>query len=201
MPRPLRSQLPDGTYHVTARGVDGTAIFRDDHDREAYVARLERAARRYEWRVLAYCLMDNHVHLLVETRQQQLSSGMQYLHGAYAQRFNRRYNRTGHLFGGRFASFVVDTDEHLAAALDYIRNNPVRARLVEEATAYAWSAVGGSFDARRREAPPPTTGKRLQRTTRVHFEGQHHERRAAGRKPDHPVAPLPDAAGRGPPVR
>ena len=104
MPRVLRTRLPDGYFHVTARGVDGTAIFRDDHDRVAYLGLFGETVERYAWNCHAFCLMDNHVHLVLDTAQPRLSAGIQYLHGEHARRFNNRHERTGHLFGARFAS-------------------------------------------------------------------------------------------------
>ena len=116
MPRILRSQLPDGFFHVTIRGVDGCTIFRDDDDRRLFLKLLAICVTRYRWSVYAFCLMTNHYHLVVEATQPRLSSGMQYLSGRYAQRFNVRHGRTGHLFGGRFTSQVFPGDTLTATA-------------------------------------------------------------------------------------
>jgi putative transposase len=136
VPRILRTQLPDGVFHVTARGVNGAFLFRDDDDRRMYLALLAKTVRRYEWHVDTFCLMGNHVHLILLARQAQLSAGVQYLHGRYAQSFNRRHGRTGHLFGARFASWVIETDDHLGRAREYVLDNPVAAGLTP--TREAW---------------------------------------------------------------
>ena len=141
MPRVRRSDLPDGVFHVTARGVDGCAIFRDDVDRVTFLRILAGTVDRDGWRVLAFCLLSNHYHLVVDTTRRRLSAGVQHLSGMHAQRFNRRHNRTGHLFGGRFAARVIDGERRLAATLDYVRQNPVRAGLVREADEWPWTAL------------------------------------------------------------
>ena len=114
MPRIPRSQLPSPAwYHVICRGVEQRPIVLDDLDREAWFKLFLDVERRFGWRVHAWCLLDNHFHLLVETTQPELSRGMQRLNGVYAMRFNRRYDRSGHLFQGRFESRVIEGDEYL----------------------------------------------------------------------------------------
>ncbi|MDX6542881.1 MAG: REP-associated tyrosine transposase, partial [Gaiellaceae bacterium] len=141
MPRILRTRLPDGYFHVTARGVDGTAIFRDDHDRVAYLGLFAETVERHGWSCHAFCLMGNHVHHVLDIAQPTLSAGIQYLHGEYAQRFNNRHERTGHLFGARFASWVIETEQQLQNTIAYVLNNPVRAGLVDDPDDYPWSAA------------------------------------------------------------
>ena len=102
MPRPLRSDLPDGIYHVTTRGVAGTRIFVDDDDRRTFLARLLDVVGRFGWCCHALCLMDTHYHLVIETTRVSLSAGLKRLNGLYAQGFNERHERRGHLFGDRF---------------------------------------------------------------------------------------------------
>ncbi len=140
MARLPRSALPPhGIYHVTSRGVDRCAIFRDDDDRAAFVRRLRLVARRWQWVGHAYCLMDNHYHLVVETSLDRLSAGFHRLNGTHAQRFNERHGRAGHLFQGRFDARVLRDDEHLAAAVAYTRANPVRAGLCDAAAQWPWA--------------------------------------------------------------
>src|SRR6266516_6260306 len=141
MPRILRTSLPDGSFHVTARGVNGSAIFLDDHDRLAFLRLLAKAVRRYGWTVRAYCLMGNHYHLILETTQPRLSRGMQYLNGSYAQRFNLRHGRTRHLFGARFAAWVIESEGHLRHAIEYLLANPVRAGICARIGDWPWSAA------------------------------------------------------------
>src|SRR5262249_20730838 len=102
---------------------------------------LAQEVERHDWRVHSFCLMPNHHHLIVETELWRLSEGMRRLNGIYAQAFNRRHKRWGHLFGDRFASWAVEGAEHLAAAIEYVLQNPVRAGLVDRAEDWPWSAA------------------------------------------------------------
>ena len=127
--RPPRIEVAQGVYHVVARGNERRLVFRDDVDRERFLEILCRVAERYDWRVLCYCLMGNHYHLLVVTVGPNLARGMRQLNGVYAQWFNRRHGRVGHLFQGRYKAVLVQGDEHLHRAVRYIVRNPVRAGL------------------------------------------------------------------------
>src|ERR1051325_6327587 len=113
MRRRLRSEVAGGTSHVSARGVDRRRTFVDDEDYETYTKWLATVVRRQGWHLLCFCLMPNHVHLLVETPETNLGNGMQLLHGQYALAFNRRHDRTGHLFETRYKSPLVNSDEAL----------------------------------------------------------------------------------------
>jgi putative transposase len=138
MPRLPRYLLPvEGVYHVTARGVARCAISHDD-DRRFFLALLARAVRRADWTCHAFCLMPNHYHVVVETVLERLSRGLHRLNGDYAQAFNQRHGRSGHLFGDRFAAFAIRDDEHLRQACEYVLQNPVRAGLCERAADWRW---------------------------------------------------------------
>jgi putative transposase len=141
VPRIPRRSLPDGIFHVTSRGVARALIFRDVLDYVALRSQLREVIRRFGWNVYAYCLMPNHYHLIVEIDREQLSAGMHRLNGLYAQRFNRRHDRVGHVFQNRFAAYVIESDEHLLAAILYLGENPVRAGLCEQAADWPWSAA------------------------------------------------------------
>ena len=144
MPRLPRNLLPpEGIYHVTTRGVARNAIALDDDDRRLFLRLLAAAVRREAWRCLAFCLMTNHYHLVVETWLDRLSRGLHRLNGLYAQSFNARYKRSGHLFGDRFSAFVIRDDEHLRNACEYVRQNPVRAGLCKEASKWPWAGSRG----------------------------------------------------------
>jgi putative transposase len=140
MARKLREQVAGGVYHVYARGNKKADIYLDDADRWAYLRLLGRVVTRREWRLMAYCLMANHVHFLVETPEADIGAGMQWFHGNYARTFNERHAEAGHVFQGRYGSTLVAGDEQLVTVVGYIAHNPVKAGLVGEAGAWAWSS-------------------------------------------------------------
>jgi len=140
VPRLARNKLPDGVFHVTARGVARNTIFRDDLDYADVKQQLLRVREAYGWTLHAYCLLPNHYHLIVEAKQRDLSIGMQRLNGRYAQRFNQRYDRVGHVFQNRFGSYVIETEEHFARALAYVAANPVEAGLCKRIEDWPWGA-------------------------------------------------------------
>lgn len=138
--RPLRIELAGAVYHVISRGNERKAIFRDDRDRQIYLDRLAQCRSKFRFRVLGYCLMSNHVHLALERGPVALSRAMLALNSFYAQRFNLRHDRVGHLFQGRYKAFLVQDESYLFALLRYIHLNPVRARLADRPEAYRWSS-------------------------------------------------------------
>jgi REP element-mobilizing transposase RayT len=140
MSRPLRIEFAGALYHVMARGDGRRGIFEDDEDREAFLNQLSRVCERFQWRLWAYCLMDNHYHLLVETLQPTLSRGMREVNGVYTQAFNRRHGRVGHVLQGRYKAVLVDKDAYLLELSRYIVLNPVRARMCEHAGDWPWSS-------------------------------------------------------------
>ena len=131
--------LPDGTFHVGTRGVDGTAVFRTDDDRRYFLHLVADVVQRHDWLVHAFCLMTNHYHLVVEALRDELSDGCHRLNGVYAQTFNRRYKRKGHLWGDRFWSGPIDSDEQFEDTCAYVLNNPVRAGHCDEPAGWPWS--------------------------------------------------------------
>ena len=152
VPRKPRQEAAGGVHHVFARGNDRRAIYVDDVDRRGYLDILGRVTRRQRWRCLAYCLMPNHIHLLLETPFANLGAGMHRLQGSYAQAFNERHGRSGHLFQGRYGSIHMTTDEHVWAAAAYIALNPVAAGLCNTPEEWPWSSHQSTIDARRRPA-------------------------------------------------
>jgi REP element-mobilizing transposase RayT len=141
MARPLRIEFPGALYHVTARGNARQAIFLDDDDRRLFLHRFGRVAQTHRWRCLAYCLMPNHYHLLVETPGADLSRGMQKLNATYSQGFNARHERVGHVLQGRFSAILVEREGHLREVARYVVLNPVRAEMVASPEAYPWSSL------------------------------------------------------------
>lgn len=143
MGRPLRIEYPGALYHITSRGNERKAIFKDDSDRDRFLEILSDYHDRYGILVHSYVLMDNHYHLVVETPQGNLLKVMHGLNGGYAGYFNRRHGRSWHLFQGRYKGIVVDKDEYLIALSRYVHLNPVRAGIVERPEHYRWSSYPG----------------------------------------------------------
>jgi REP element-mobilizing transposase RayT len=152
MARPLRIELAGGLYHVTARGDRREAIYRDDADREAWLAVFAEVCTRFNWRCHAYCQMTNHYHVVVETAEGNLSKGMRQLNGVFTQRVNRRHGLVGHLFQGRFKGILVERDTYLLELARYVVLNPVRAGMVADAGDWAWSSYPAMLG--RVPAPP-----------------------------------------------
>lgn len=148
MPRMLRVEYPGAVYHVMARGNNGQLIYRGDSDRKIFMETLSECCRKTGWRIHAYVLMDNHYHILLETPEPNLVSGMKWLQGTYTQRFNRANERKGHLFQGRYKALLVDPDEpeYFQIVSDYIHLNPVRSRRMDPTLmskqANPWSSYG-----------------------------------------------------------
>ena len=155
MARPIRIEFAGALYHVTTRGDRREAIFEDDADRERFLNLLGRVAGDFNWVVHAYCLMDNHYHLLVETPDGNLGRGMRQLNGVYTQDSNRRHRRAGHLFQGRYKAILVDAESYLLELARYVVLNPVRARLVKSADAWPWSSFRATMGG---EVSPPWLG-------------------------------------------
>ena len=144
VPRRPRFDLPpQGTYHVFNRGVEQRPLYLDDDDRRAFLSFLRLATRRTAWLVDAFTLMDNHFHLVVTTQLDRLSKGMHTLGFRYAQRFNDRHSRVGHLFQGRFSARVVEDERHFFDVCEYVFDNPVRQGMCTRAVDYPWS--GGEY--------------------------------------------------------
>ena len=140
MSRPLRLEFAHALYHVTSRGNRGEDIYHDDADRQAWLSVLAQVCKRFNWSVQAYCMMDNHYHLLVQTPDANLSAGMRQLNGVYTQLANRTHGRVGHVFQGRFKAILVDEDNYLLELARYVVLNPVRAGVVQEAKDWPWSS-------------------------------------------------------------
>ncbi|MEE9912919.1 MAG: transposase [Deltaproteobacteria bacterium] len=131
MSRPLRIQYPDAYYHVTCRGNERREIFRDSEDRSAFLRLLTRSVEVFEVHLLAYALMPNHFHLLVRTPKSNLSEFMRHFNISYTGSFNRTYDRSGHLYQGRYKSFLIDADNYLLEVSRYIHLNPLRMKSKE----------------------------------------------------------------------
>ena len=140
MARPLRIDQEETFYHVINRGNERRIIFRDDADYEGFLSRLGRCSERFELDVFAYVLMRNHYHLLVRTHEANLSRAMQWLGVSYSSWHNARHHRIGHLFQGRFKSFIIQETAYIYRLLLYIHRNPLRAKATEDLADYCWSS-------------------------------------------------------------
>jgi putative transposase len=132
---------------VYARGNDRRRIFGGDRDRREYLRLLGRIVERHAWLCLAYCLMDNHVHLLLETPEPNLDVGMRRFHGTYAQEFNERHGRSGHLFQGRYGAVRLKYPGQVPTAAAYIAANPVEAGLCADPADWPWSSHAAMCEA------------------------------------------------------
>jgi len=139
MARRPRVFAPGLLYHVIVRGNQRRKTFRRDDDYKAYLDRLEKYRTRFHVRIYAYCLMPNHVHLLLETGTTPLAKFMQGVQQSYTQYFNRSYRKVGHLFQGRYKAIICDKDKYLLSLIRYIHLNPVRAALSKRPEAYLYS--------------------------------------------------------------
>ncbi len=164
MPRGPRLDAPGALHHVMARGIERRAIFAHDPDRHAFLERLASVVEAAHTGLLAWCLMPNHFHLLLQTGTVPLSTVMRCLLAGYAVTFNRHHRRAGHLFQNRFKSILVEAEPYLLELVRYIHLNPVRARLVPSVTAlarYPWT--GHAVLMGHRPYPPQDTAPVLSR--------------------------------------
>ncbi len=146
MARPLRMDYPDTFYHVLSRGNERKEIFRDEKDHLRFLDTLGKMVERFKLEVHAYVLMKNHFHLLVHTKEANLSRAIQWLGVSYSVWFNRKYQRSGHLFQGRFKSFLIENDRYFTTMCLYIHGNPLRARIVKRLSDYQWSSYQAYAD-------------------------------------------------------
>jgi len=150
MPRPPRIEFEGAVYHVMSRGNGRQRIVHDDRDRRRLDEGLEAAVERFDWRVLAYVWMDNHLHVAVRTPRPNLARGMQHLLSSYANFHARRHGRGGHLFQGRYQALLIGGEGYYWDVTRYVHLNPLRAGLVQKPQDWRWSSYGGYHDRRRR---------------------------------------------------
>lgn len=148
MGRTPRSNLPDGYFHVSARGVDRrTPVFRDDLDRMTFLRLARLTVPKFDWTCHALCLMGTHYHLVLEARRVDLSAGLRWLNWTYAMSFNRRHGRFGHVFADRFSAKAIESEEYLHDVCADVLLNPVRAGLCERVEDWRWSYSPHGLDA------------------------------------------------------
>jgi putative transposase len=141
MPRISRGLADDSIYHVINRGNGGQVVFQKDKDYEVFVNLMKEAKIRYAVEIFAYCLMPNHFHMVVMPHQSEdLSKWMQWLLTSHVRRFHKHYGTSGHIWQGRYKSFLIQKDSHLLTVLKYVESNPLRAGLVNSANNWLWSS-------------------------------------------------------------
>lgn len=140
MPRVRREKCSNSIYHVIVRGNNREDLFRDYMDREVYLKRVKHYKEKFQMEIYAYCMMTNHVHLVVYDNGQDISKFMQGLNLSYAIYFNKKYDRCGHVFQGRFTSVMVKSDDYFIHVSKYVHLNPVKAHIVADAAEYNWSS-------------------------------------------------------------
>ena len=140
MARKPRVEFEGAFYHVIVRGNQRQKIFRDDRDRLTYLERVEHYRQRYRFKIYAYVLMSNHVHLLLETGKTPLSKILQGIQFTYTQYYNRRYRTVGHLFQGRYKAILCDRHAYLLELVRYIHLNPARLKNPQRLAGYRWSS-------------------------------------------------------------
>ena len=140
MARALRMEYPGALHYVTAQGNARGAICLDDGDRRHFLALLTEVVRTHGWTCHAWCLLDDHYHLMIETAEPNLGQGMRQLNGVYTQRFNRGHERTGHVFQGRYKAVLVERGPYWLELARHVVLNPVRAGLVAVAGEWQWSS-------------------------------------------------------------
>jgi putative transposase len=148
MPFPPRLQVAGATYHVATRGTGPSELFRTPEDRRGFLSVLERAVKKYAWRVHAYCLMVTHYHLAVTTPEPNIARGMQFLNSIHARAFNKCYGRLGHLVAARYSAKLIETDGHAYEVCRYVPLNPVRAGLCANPEDWPWSSYAATIGLR-----------------------------------------------------
>ena len=146
VPSPPRDETP-GFHHVWCRGNNKRRIVVDDHDRLSLLAQIDIAAELFGWQVLAYCVMDNHYHLVIGIDERGMADGFCRINTFHATQFNRRHGRVNHLFGKRYGNKLLDDEPSLLEACRYVVLNPVRAAMVERPEEFRWSSYRGTVDA------------------------------------------------------
>jgi putative transposase len=140
MPRPPRIQAPGAIYHVIVQAADGGVIYPDDAARLQQLDLFERCLKKYNWISYGYCLLSTHGHLIVQTLEANIAPGMQWLSGLFGQRLNRRLDRSGHVFGARYYTKMIETEGHLLMTIRYVAHNAREAGMCETLFDWPWSS-------------------------------------------------------------
>ncbi len=146
MPRKAREKSESGIYHIMMRGINRQKVFKDDEDCLRFIQTLQKYKEQSDYAIYAYCLMGNHVHILLKTGTEPLEQIMRRVCGSYVYWYNDKYQRIGNLFQDRFKSEPVDGDAYFLVVLRYIHQNPVKAGLVKNIEQYKWSSYKEYLD-------------------------------------------------------
>ena len=148
MPRCKREKSESGIYHIMIRGINKQQIFHDSKDCEKFLYILSDCKEKSHFKLFAYCLMGNHIHILLQETDEPIGQIFRRIGARYVYWYNYKYQRTGHLFQDRFKSEPVETDEYFLSALAYIHNNPVNANVCRHPSEYRWSSFNAYYDAK-----------------------------------------------------
>lgn len=140
MPRYARKQSDSSTYHIMLRGINREKIFLDEKDKYRFIDTLKRFKEKCKYKIYAYCLMDNHIHLLIKEKEEPINVTMKRIGVSYVSYFNKRHRRIGHLFQDRYLSEAIEDDSYLLTVMRYIHNNPIKAKITAEPDEYKWSS-------------------------------------------------------------
>lgn len=140
LPRKRRSWFPGAKYHITVRGIRRTNLFHDREDRDFYLSLLEESKGRYPFILHTFCLMTNHIHLQIQSKDTSISKIMNFINTKYAKYFNKKYHHSGHVFEKRYGSELIDSSEYELELSNYIHLNPLKANMVAKLEDYPWSS-------------------------------------------------------------
>ena len=146
MPRKSRKRSNTGIYHVMVRGNERKAIFNDEEDKAKFIRILSKTKRKTKFDLYSYCLMNNHFHLVVNEKDESISKIMKIINVSYARYFNKKYDRVGHVFQGRYRSEPIEDDNYLLAVVRYVHNNPIKAKFINNLENYKWSSYNEYVD-------------------------------------------------------
>ena len=148
MPRKPRNLSSTGIYHIILRSVNQHIIFEEDSDYQKFLFVMSDCKKKYDIQIYAYCLMDNHIHLLINSSIDNLASLFQSLGSTFVRWYNNKYSRSGHLFQDRYYSVAIESERSFLSALSYIHNNPVNANIVRYPSEYRWSSYNAYYGAK-----------------------------------------------------
>jgi putative transposase len=140
MPRQARKKSESGIYHIMLRGINQQVLFEDEEDREKFLDTIKYYKQKQEFQIFGYCLMDNHVHILIKEGQEPIANTMKRIGVSYVYWYNWKYKRKGHLFQDRYKSEPIENDQYLLSVLRYIHQNPITAGIEQEISRYNWSS-------------------------------------------------------------